>query len=717
MSEFLLEIFCEEIPARMQKKAIADFEKIFCDFFTENDIIYEAEEISSFISPNRMVFLAKNIPDIKITSEIERFGPKINANQSAIDGFLKSVGLKNVSDLDIRVKNNMEYYHTKIPKKKIEIFDLLQKKLPDLMKGMSLKWQKTMRWHGKDSNEDYWIRPIRNILAIFDQKLVKFEFANLASKNSIIILNKRVKIENFNSYKDKLLEKNIIFDHNQRKEIIYNNIEKICEDRHIDIIENPHNSHLMNEIIGLTTSPNIMVGKIDDEFLDLPPEILVLTIKSHQKYLCTEDKYRNLAPYFIFVSDIDCKNNDKIILDNEKVLRARLSDAEFFIKEDEKIEFADRTTLLKNIIFHEKLDSLFNKVSRISAMNKFMSIWVPHSDMSILEQISLLCKNDLTTKAVSEFPELQGMIGSYYCKKANIDHRICNAISEQYMPVGASDALPMTNHGQLLAISDKLDTISGLFLINQKPSSSKDPMGVRRMAIGIINIILHNDLHIPLKIIIDKSLSLFPNSIILNNNPEINSKNILSFKKKLSLEIISFFLDRLKFILKDDKSINPKIVNEVARSYEFQLKNNKQRKYNLIDFVNRVRFINDFVKNSENESIINSYKRVANIVNIEENKSGESLNTQMKGRIFLRTRYERILDNQTRRIYKKIEKLSKTHKYQECYHLLRILEKPLENFFDHVTINVDNKSTRIKRLTLLARIKYLFENIFDFSKI
>ena len=244
-----MEIFCEEITDRMQKKAIADFEKIFCDFFTENDIIYEAEEISSFISPNRMVFLAKNIPDIKITSEIERFGPKINANQSAIDGFLKSVGLKNVSDLDIRVKNNMEYYHTKITKKKIEIFDLLQKKLPDLMKGMSLKWPKTMRWHGKDSNEDYWIRPIRNILAIFDQKLVKFEFANLASKNSIIILNKRVKIENFNSYKDKLLEKNIIFDHNQRKEIIYNNIEKICEDRHIDIIENPHNSHLMNEII------------------------------------------------------------------------------------------------------------------------------------------------------------------------------------------------------------------------------------------------------------------------------------------------------------------------------------------------------------------------------------------------------------------------------------------------------------------------------------
>jgi glycyl-tRNA synthetase beta chain len=275
----------------------------------------------------------------------------------------------------------------------------------------------------------------------------------------------------------------------------------------------------------------------------------------------------------------------------------------------------------------------------------------------------------------------------------------------------------VTNHGQLLAISDKLDTICGLFLVNQKPTSSKDPLAIRRMAIGIINIILKNNLQIPLKIIVDKSLSLFSNQIILNNNPDIKAKEIAALKKKTSIEVINFLLERLKFILKDDKSLNLEIVNEVSRSYKEQLKQNRQRKYNLIDFVNIIKFINIFYSNPQNQSIINSYKRVANIVNIEEQKDNEKFNSQLKRKILLRTIYERILDNKTRKIYKKVEKLSSLHQYQECYDLLKTLEQPLENFFDNVKINVNSRNVRNQRLTLLARIKYLFENIFDFSRI
>ncbi|MDB2550678.1 glycine--tRNA ligase subunit beta [Rickettsiales bacterium] len=717
MSEFLLEIFCEEIPARMQKKAIDDFEDIFCNFFTENNITFNKKQISSFISPNRMIFVAQDIPNFKITPEKERFGPKINANQNAIDGFLKSVNLNNISDLEIRIKNSSEYYYTKIKEEKINIIDILENQLPILLKKMSLKWPKTMRWHGSNSNEDFWVRPIRNILAIFDKKIINCNFANLSSQNYTLINDKDCKIIDFKSYKDQLSENKIIFDQNQRKEIIYNSIEKICHDNQIDIIEDPYNSSLIDEIIGLASSPNVLLGKIDDEFMDLPPEILILTIKNHQKYLCTKDQYGNLAPYFIFISDIDCKNNPKIIADNEKVLRARLNDAKFFIDEDNKIEFFKRTNLLKNIIFHEKLDSLYDKIHRVNILNKFMSIWIPHCDITILEEMSLLCKNDLTTKAVAEFPELQGMVGSYYCKKSKINSKISEAIAEQYMPVGANGGLPMTNHGQLLAISDKLDTICGLFLVNQRPTSSKDPLAIRRMAIGIINIILKSDLHIPLKIIIDKSLTLFPNSVILKNYPDLKPKEIPSLKKKISYEIIHFFLERLKFILKDDSSLNLKIINEVSRSYEDQLKHNRQRKYNLIDFVARIRFINDFSSNSENQPIINSYKRVANIVNIEQEKDNDIFNPQLKRKILLRTKYERILDNQTRRIYKKVEKLTTAHKYQECFDLLKILEQPLEDFFENVTINIGSKNVRNQRLTLLARIKHLFENIFDFSKI
>lgn len=717
MSEFLLEIFCEEIPAKMQKKAISDFEEIFCNFFTENNIKFDENQINSFIAPNHMIFLAQNIDNFKIAPATERFGPKIDSNPKAIEGFLKSVKLKDISELEIKIKNDSEYYYAKIAEEKIAIFDILEQNLPKLLKIMSLKWPKSMRWHGTDNNQDFWIRPIRNILAIFDKNIIKFNFANVESNNSTLINNKRVEITDFSSYQEKLQKENIIFNHNQRREKICNDIQEICKNQKINIIDNVDKNALIDEITGLTSSPNILLGKIDEEFMSLPPEILVLTIKNHQKYLCTKDKYGNLAPYFIFASNINSKNNPKIIADNEKVLRARLNDAKFFIDEDCKIEFSSRTALLKNITFHEKLDSLFDKTNRINILNKFMSIWIPHSDITILEEMSLLCKNDLTTKAVAEFPELQGIIGKYYCNKSQINQKISDAIAEQYLPIGPNSSLPETNHGKLLAISDKLDTICGLFLVNQRPTSSKDPLAIRRMAIGIINIILKNNFHIPLKIIVDKSLSLFSNNVILNSYPDIKTKEITELRKKISFEIIHFLLERLKFILKSDESLNLKIVNEVSRSYKEQLKQSKQRKYNLINFVERIRFINDFTLKKENQTIINIYKRVANIVTIEENKDKAEFNYQLKRKILLRNKYERNLDNQIRKIYKKIEKLTKLHEYQECYDLLKTLEQPLIEFFDNITINIDNKNVRNQRLTLLSRVKYLFENIFDFSKI
>lgn len=717
MSEFLLEIVCEEIPAKMQKKAISDFEEIFCNFFTENNIKFDENQINSFIAPNHMIFLAQNIDNFKIAPATERFGPKIDSNPKAIEGFLKSVKLKDISELEIKIKNDSEYYYAKIAEEKIAIFDILEQNLPKLLKIMSLKWPKSMRWHGADNNQDFWIRPIRNILAIFDKNIIKFNFANVESNNSTLINNKRVEITDFSSYQEKLQKENIIFNHNQRREKICNDIQEICKNQKINIIDNVDKNALIDEITGLTSSPNILLGKIDEEFMSLPPEILVLTIKNHQKYLCTKDKYGNLAPYFIFASNINSKNNPKIIADNEKVLRARLNDAKFFIDEDCKIEFSSRTALLKNITFHEKLDSLFDKTNRINILNKFMSIWIPHSDITILEEMSLLCKNDLTTKTVAEFPELQGIIGKYYCNKSQINQKISDAIAEQYLPIGPNSSLPETNHGKLLAISDKLDTICGLFLVNQRPTSSKDPLAIRRMAIGIINIILKNNFHIPLKIIVDKSLSLFSNNVILNSYPDIKTKEITELRKKISFEIIHFLLERLKFILKNDESLNLKIVNEVSRSYKEQLKQSKQRKYNLINFVERIRFINDFTLKKENQTIINIYKRVANIVTIEENKDKAEFNYQLKRKILLRNKYERNLDNQIRKIYKKIEKLTKLHEYQECYDLLKTLEQPLIEFFDNITINIDNKNVRNQRLTLLSRVKYLFENIFDFSKI
>jgi glycyl-tRNA synthetase beta chain len=722
MSEFLIEIYSEEIPAKMQAKAAANFKQIFSEFFEKQNIgqnigqniKFDAEQLKSFISPRRLILLASNLQEFQIIPAVRKNGPKIDADQKAIDGFLKSVGVASVNELS---KNETNYYFDQ-KENKISTADILQKNLPTLLQKMSNSWPKTMKW--KSGQTQFWVRPIRNILCIFNGKTISFEFAGIGSNclsRGSFLDNDNFEVSNFNQYKNYLSDTFIIFDGEERKKNILNKIKEICTEINCKPIEElDDNNPLLNEVVGLVEYPEVLLGKIDDEFMHLPAEILILTIKLNQKYFCLKNEKGDLMPYFIFVSNVRAneKAKEKIIADNGKVVKARLNDARFFIEEDLRTPLLMRLESLKNIIFHEKLGSVYDKSKRLETLCEFISIWVPYADLSLADDMAKLAKCDLNTKAVVEFTELQGIIGGHYARIQGYKPEIYEAISEHYLPLGPNSKLPKTSLGALLSIADKIDTICGLFLINEKPTSSKDPYALRRAALGIIRILIDHKISLPLKIVIDKALNIYPSKTIKQIYSDKAGGEINKIKQKLTLEIIDFFAERLKAFLKDNWNIKADVINEVFAADLPLIKNDK--KCNLMPLANKAKFINDFISNPANLEVISLYRRAANIVTIEEKKDQTKYDEKPSNGL-LENKYEKLLYTKIKNLSPKIKKLTKNNKYDEAFILLNDLQHPINYFFDHVVVNVEEKNIRINRLLILANIRDLFDEIFNFSKI
>ena len=718
MAEFLIEIYSEEIPAKMQSRAAANFKQIFSEFFAKQNIHFEVDQIKSFVSSKRLIFLAPNLSEFQIIAATRKNGPKIDSASKAIDGFLKSVGISSVSELG---KTETNYYFDQ-RESKINTADILQKNLPNLLQKMSGLWPKTMKWQINQTH--FWIRPIRNIFCIFNSKAISFEFAGISSNNKSyghFLDNDNFEVSDFNQYKNYLNDTLVIFDGEERKKIILDKIKEICTKLNCKTIEELDDGNvLLNEVVGLVEYPEVLLGKIDDEFMCLPSEILVLTIKLNQKYFCLRDEKDNLMPYFIFVSNVKAndKVKEKIIADNGKVVKARLNDARFFIEEDLRLPLLSRLDSLKNIIFHEKLGSIYEKSRRLETLCEFISIWVPYADLSLADDLAKLAKCDLNTKAVTEFTELQGIIGGHYARIQEYKPEIYEAISEHYLPLGPNSSLPKTPLGALLSISDKIDTICGLFLINEKPTSSKDPYALRRAVLGIIRILINHKISLPLKIVIDKALNAYPSKVIKEIYSDKTGGEVSEIKQKLSLEIIDFFAERLKAFLKDNWNIKADVVNEIFATDLPILKDDK--KCNLILLAHKAKFINDFVSNPLNLEVLELYKRAANIVAIEEKKDQikyPSKHHENPSSGLLENKYEKLLYKKVKSITSKINKLTKNNKYDEAFILLNDLQHPLSYFFDHVVVNAEEKNIRTNRLLILANIRDLFDGIFNFSKV
>ena len=545
MSEFFLELFSEEIPAGLQKNLR---EKIFEDFknlFEEKSI--RSKKNFSFSTPNRLVLVFEGLDkQIKIKSKEIR-GPKTSAPEQALEGFLRSNKI-NKNDLFKKKTEKDEFYFYKTVATSLKTHDLLTEFIPKILS--NYQWKKSMKWGEFDLN---WGRPLKSILSIFDKKIVSFKFHHLTSSNLTFVdkdfEEKKRSFENFKKYEKFFEDNGVIVNQNKRLKIINKSFLKILGKKGLKINENPK---LMDEVVNLVDSPNVLLCKFDKKFLSVPKEILTLTMESHQKYFPTFNDKNEITNEFLIVTNKKDKKG-LIKIGNERVVDARLSDAEFFWNKDKTQNLVKKVSELKSMNFFKGLGSYFDKVQRMRKIGGMISDELLISKEKV-ELLASICKTDLTSDLVGEFPELQGLMGGYFSEYQGFDKDISLAISEQYLPIGLNSIVPKKPFSVTLSITDKIDTLVGFFGINEKPTSSKDPLALRRVALGIIRTIIENRKNLKINDLLNYSSRLY-------DDQGYNLEN-----KDLQKELQDFLKDRFRYYLKE-KEIRYDIIEATLSSF------------------------------------------------------------------------------------------------------------------------------------------------------
>ncbi len=721
MAKFLLEIYSEEIPARMQIDAVENMKNYTFDTLKKEKISIEKEQIKVFVSPRRIALLIDDLPKTQEIAASKIIGPKIDAPDKAVQGFLKSNNLTQTKDLDQIDHNNAKYFCYFKKGSQISTKNIIVESIDKIIAKMTNSWPKVMRYNSSNSSKIHkWIRPVRNILCLFDNEILNIELFGLKSNKSsfghFLYSNQPVEITSIDQYQEILSKNFVIVDQNQRKKAIQDQIEEILKANNLSTTDHI-SSEIFKEINGICEFPTALLGKIDKKFMDLPHEILILTLKSNQKFICLKDSHGKLSQNFIFICDSPKAklNHEKIINDNQKVAYARLQDASFYIEEDLKKSLEEHYQDLKNVIFHDKLGNFKEKSKRIEVIAEFLSLWIPHCPIALINETARFCKADLTMKTVAEFTSLQGNIGSYCAKKQGYDPKICEAIKEHYLPTGNNAAIPKTPLGAAISIADKTDNIVGFFLAGQKPTSSKDPYALRRSAIGILRICISHNIQVPFKALISRSLKLYKPQVIreLLNESDEDSKNSTK-RKVLTEDVVKFFIEKLKNILKEDYGYSTDIVNNIIDDY---IDNLKDHKYcDIIKLINRISFVNSLVNDKSNLELIEIYKRSVNVLGIEEKKDDTKYNSKPH-LLTLKQKEEKDLYRTIRNITPTFRKMIKKGDYQNAFEQLKRLHEPLTKFFDNVMVNDENEKLRHNRLLILSTIRKLFSMVADLSNI
>ena len=586
MSEFFLELFSEEIPAGLQKNLR---EKIFNDFkslFDDRSI--RLKKSFNFSSPNRVVIVFEGLDkQIQIKSEEIR-GPKTSAPDQALMGFIRSNKIEK-NDLYKKKNEKDEFYFYKTKSKTLKTQDLLTEFIPKILG--NYQWKKSMKWGEFDLN---WGRPLKSILSIFDKKVINFEFHHLISSNSTFIdqdlEEKKKAFKNFKEYEKFFEKKGIIIDQNKRLKIINQRFKKILNQKKLKINENPK---LLEEVVNLVDSPNISLCTFDKKFLKVPKEILTLTMETHQKYFPTFNNKDELTNEFLIVTN---KKDQKglIKLGNERVVEARLSDAEFFWNKDKAQNLVKKVSELKLMNFFKGLGTYFDKVQRMRKLGGNLSDELLISKEKV-ELSASICKTDLTSDLVGEFPELQGIMGGHFSNHQGFDKDISLAITEQYLPIGINSKIPKKPFSIVLSISDKIDTLVGFFGINEKPSSSKDPFALRRIALGIIRTVIENKKDLKIKDLLTYSSSLY------------QDQGYKFINLELQKELNTFLKDRFRYYMRE-KQIRNDIIDASISSFSL----NK-----LFSSFEKSKILNKIINHQEGLDITSSYKRASNILDFE----------------------------------------------------------------------------------------------------
>jgi glycyl-tRNA synthetase beta chain len=668
MPDMLLELFSEEIPARMQAQAAKDLERLTVGALSERGLMFEG--IKAFAGPRRLTLAITGLPAEQKDVREELKGPRTDAPQAALDGFLKKTGLTK-DQLKVETTPKGEVYMAVIERKGRATPLVLAEVIPDVMG--KLPWPKSMRW--KPGNPVRWVRPLHSILATFDGEVVPFEFAGIASGNTTkghrFLSSGEITARRFEDYEVALKKAHVVLDAAERAEIISNDLKQKAFALGLEPIED---IGLLAEVSGLAEWPVVLIGTIQDEFMDVPAEILQTSMRTHQKYFSLRDpKTGKMANRFALVANMLTKDGGKeIVAGNERVLRARLSDAKFFWDEDRKKSLDSRVDKLKGIVFHAKLGTQFERLERVEKLAGEIAGKIG-ADVAKAKRAARLAKADLTSGVVGEFPELQGVMGRYYAQHDKEDAAVADAVRDHYKPVGPSDAVPTDKVSIAVALADKLDALTGFFAAGEKPSGSGDPFALRRAALGIIRILLENKLR---------------------------------FSLAVSDDLLTFFADRLKVALKE-KGVRHDLIDAV-----FSLGHEDD----LVRLVARVEALQAFLKSDDGKNLLAGYKRAANILKVEEKKDGKTFTSEvLEGKLSetAETALFAALVKSRAAIAPALEK----EDFAAAMQQMAALRTPVDAFFDGVKVNADDKQVRENRLNLLASLRATLHQVADFSKI
>ena len=685
MSEFFLELFSEEIPSSLQKNLRKNLLDSFNSLFNEKSITFKKS--SSYSTPNRMIIVFEGLQAQVVLKSEEIKGPSINAPEVALEGFMKS---NNIFEKDLFKKKieKGEFYFFKTKMKKLNTNNLLEEFVPLTLK--KVQWKKSMKWGEFDLN---WGRPLKSILAVFGKKKLTFDFHHIVSSNSTFIdkeFEEKKKIfHDFKSYESFFQKDGITVNQDKRKKIILKEFEKILTKKNLRIEDN---DKLIEEVVNLTDKPYVLECSFDKKFLSIPKEILILTMQSHQKYFPLFTKKNEITNEFLVVAN----NKDQkglIKIGNERVIEARLSDAEFFWNKDKSQNLVKKVSELKSMNFFKGLGSYFDKVQRMKKLGGLISDELLISKEKV-ELSASICKTDLISQSVREFPELQGIMGGYLSYAQGFDKEIAEAIKEQYLPIGLNSAIPKKPFNITLSITDKIDSLVGFFGINEKPSSSKDPYALRRTALGIIRIIIENKKDLKINDLISYSSKLY-------------FDQELSFQNKTLLNDITIFLkDRFKYYLRE-KNIRHDIIEASINNFDL----------NKISILfEKSKSLNKFINNQIGNDIVTSYKRASNILQSEKNNvHNEFLNTTDPS--IFKNEFEKNLYKKVNELKKYFSGISKDENFDETLMLLSGAKKEIFEFFDNVKVNDESDFIKKNRLELINILCKTFENFINFHLI
>ena len=681
MAELLLELLSEEIPARMQVRAADDLKRLVCDGLKAAGLTFT--DARAFTTPRRLALVVEGLPVAREDVSDERRGPRVGAPDQAIQGFLKGAGLASLDQAEKRDTGKGEFWFAVVTRKGGPTAEALPGLIDAALK--ALPWPKSMKW---GSGTMQWVRPLQSIVALFDGKVLAGEVAPGGAMKPIpfcdatrghrFLSKGAIKVTGFADYTAKLRAAHVMLDSAERKKVILDGASSLCAGAQVAL---KADEDLLDEVAGLVEWPVPMLGTIDAAFMDVPPEVLIVSMKTHQRYFATTTKDGLLANRFVVVANNVTRDGGAVIVDgNERVLRARLSDAKFFWDQDRKVRLEDRLPALKNIVFHAKLGTQAERVGRLAKLAIEIASHVPGADRSLVEQAALLCKADLVTGMVGEFPELQGIIGRYYALSEELPMAVADAIGDHYAPAGPNDRCPDAPVSIAVALADKLDALVSFWSIGEKPTGSRDPFALRRAALGVIRIVVENKIRLPLRAF---------------------------FKAD---DLMAFFAERLKVQMRE-KSVRHDVVDAV-----FALGGEDD----LVRLLARVEALQAFLGSDAGKNLLTAYGRAANIVRAEEKKD-KGLAARIAGVPDVAL-LEQIEEKAVVSALADVERIKgpalKAEDFAGAMAALAGLRAPIDAYFEKVTVNVtDRPELRLNRLKLLNQIRATMDSVADFSKI